>query len=476
MPVSENPFDDEKPFIAKSDPFPEEPPPADGLDAYGHVIGFPLRDKVPPITTATPPAPYVEINDPGYDASLSVDQWHALEIRDSGQAVRSSPEARKAAGKNLLWSITEPWDESQIPPRPWIAKGYLMRGAVSVLAGAGSAGKSSTTVAWACAMALGSAFGRFKVKERLRILIYNIEDDADEQKRRFSAMMRRMGCDLSMLVGQVMIIGPNHVGTLLTVARDGSLLVSTPVFDALEEIIENFQPDVCAMDPFVELHDRDENDNTAIRGVMARMRALAVTYKMAVLILHHANKNVKTPGDPDSLRGASSIVGAARVVLTLNVMSEEEAKTLGVDIDDRRDYYRMDGAKSNYAPIGEAEWYHREEIILSNGPDPDGVAVAWPWTPSNPLARFIPADLNRALDIIASPGAGWLWSPDIRARANGRWAGQPIIEMTGCNDQQAVFLITAWLRTGLLKKENFLDPIQRKNRTGVRVDDSKRPT
>ena len=39
------------------------------------------------------------------------------------------------------------------------------------------------------------------------------------------------------------------------------------------------------VDPLAELHTEQENDNTALRSVIANFRALAVTFNMAVIVL-----------------------------------------------------------------------------------------------------------------------------------------------------------------------------------------------
>ena len=425
-----------------------------------------------------PPTP----NDPGYWESLSAmsaGEWQELEQRESGTSIPASQEAVAKAGPDILWTIVDPWDETAIPLRPWIARGYLMRRSVTVLSGPGSAGKSSLMVAWASALAIGCAFHRMRAAEPMRVATYNVEDDEEEQKRRFSAMLHALGLGQEAFGRRLAIIGPARVGTLLHTARDGSLLVNTPVMNKLEQFVEEFRPDVLILDPFVELHAAEENDNTAVRAVMARFRAMAIDYNMAVVILHHARKGAGAPGDPDSLRGASSIVGAARVALTMNVMTEEEAEAFGINKDDRRDYFRLDGAKNNYAPIEEAEWFERKEKILrnGNGGTGDGVAVAWPWKPRTVLSQHSPADLNAALDQIhEGPGHGVLYTATRRGAANDRWAGQILVQALGMTEAQAALTIGTWLRNGVLVKTTYRDPGRREDRTGVTVDHAKRPS
>ena len=55
----------------------------------------------------------------------------------------------------------------------------------------------------------------------------------------------------------------------------------------------------------------EENDNTALRAVIAKFRELAVKHNIAVVILHHTRKGGSaSPGDPDIARGASAPLSA----------------------------------------------------------------------------------------------------------------------------------------------------------------------
>jgi hypothetical protein len=433
-----------------------------------------------------PPAPggARHDHDPAMPNGFDDPAFWASQVASLDHQVKLVPDATIPAPEDIvrgpsLWIVTEPWDQKAIPRRPWIARGYLMRGAVTVVSGPGSAGKSSLMVAWASAACLGCAFKNFKVPGVQRIATYNVEDDQDEQKRRFSAMFRRLSLELEAFGDRLAIIGPNQIGTLLTLGRDGRLLLCTPAMDELEAFVKRFRPDVLILDPFVELHDADENDNTSVRAVMAWLRVLAVKYAMAVVVLHHARKGIGDPGDPDTLRGASSIVGAARVVLTLNVMTEDEAKAFNIQPARRRNYFRLDGAKSNYAPIEEAEWFERQEVRLENGTDDepgDGVAVVWPWKAPSIWAETTSIGLNQTLDQIArGPSPGVLYTPT-RQGGGSNWAGHVLIEMLAITDEQAKRMIAMWLDTGLLTKRRYEHPEWRRDVTGVEVDDSKRPT
>lgn len=325
--------------------------------------------------------------------------------------VEPSPKA-KAPDKERLWYIEKAWSESDIPKRPWVVPGFLMRGSLTVVSGPGSAGKSSLMVAWGVSLALGMPFGRFSPRQKFKILSYNVEDDRDEQMRRASATARQFDASPHDFMDNLRFVGPREMGTLLHIGPDGRLLVNTPVMDELAEYIDKWQPDVVFLDPFVELHSSEENDNTAIRQVLARFRAWAVQMNIALVVLHHARKGTAAPGDPDSLRGASAIVGAARIALTVNTMTEGEAQEMGVSKDFRRDYFRLDGAKQNYSRIGDADWFERLAYTLDNEED---VAACLPWNiPKQIIGLTQVADLIRQIERGSPDGP---YSPKLSSEA-----------------------------------------------------------
>jgi hypothetical protein len=243
-----------------------------------------------------------------------------------------------------------------------------------------------------------------------RVMTYNVEDDADEQRRRLSAILRRMGKTPVDIAGRVARISPEDAGTLIA-RNDLGVQIDTDVLKEIEEQIERFGADILILDPLAELHTCEENDNTALRAVIARFRGLASKHNIALVVLHHTRKGVVEPGDPDATRGASSIASAARVVLTVTGMTKEDAKAFGLPAESRKHHFRLDGGKSNYASVTDAEWFERIPCELANG---DHVVAAEAWYP--------PADIC-TLDMMAQIEAGVAegsdtgpWSPELASK------------------------------------------------------------
>jgi RecA-family ATPase len=188
-----------------------------------------------------------------------------------------------------LWIDADGWDEADISTRPWIAPGYALRGAITVIAGPPSAAKSSLMLAWACAVALGQEHGDLRPTAAGSVIIYNVEDDQAEQRRRLSAALRQFDAAPADIAGKVIRAGPAGIGTLFS--RDASgALSSTAAMARLRELIAERRPALLIADPFAELHVEEENDNTATRAVIAAFRALAVEFNIAIILVHHTRK------------------------------------------------------------------------------------------------------------------------------------------------------------------------------------------
>lgn len=297
----------------------------------------------------------------------------------AAEAVRRAAEATSESAPTL-WVDDEAWTEADLPLRPWVAPGFALRGAVTLLCGPPSAMKSSTALAWACACALGVPYGRFKPVNAAPAIVYNVEDDLLEQRRRLSATLRQFNAQPADIAGKVIRTGPFGIGTLLIHGDDGKVQF-TDAMGRLETLIDERKPAILVVDPLAELHNADENDNTAIRAVVARFRELAITHNIAVVVLHHTRKGSNTsPGDPDIARGASAIIGAVRIALTLIGMSEDDAAAFGLPIEAkaRSNFVRLDDAKQNYAAIRDGEWFEKMVHVLDSS---EAVPAATPWTP-----------------------------------------------------------------------------------------------
>jgi len=383
------------------------------------------------------------------------------------QAPATQAPSATTEGQKALWHDQGAFAGGEIPKRPWLVQGYLLRGAVTVLSGQGAGGKSSMVVGWTLAGAQGKPFGAFRPETPLTIINYNVEDDKDEQRRRYAAAIKAQAADGGAMQ-RIIRCGPYNVGTLFARDPHTGQINPTQAMQELERICMEEQADLLVCDPLAELHDSEENDNTAMRQVVAAFRSLAQRLDMAVLILHHDRKGTSTPGDMDRVRGASSISGAVRVMLTLTTMTAEEAGTFGIQAEERRSYLRIDSAKSNYAPAQEAEWYKLTAIEIENG---EIVAAALPWTPPGVFGALSMADCVGILETLQrgfmEEGKRYAFAADPKAKKGVAWE---VLTNTGkATKEQAKNILKTWEDEGTIVKELGPSPSSRHPRDNYSV-------
>jgi hypothetical protein len=376
-----------------------------------------------------------------------------------------------------VWVDDDDWREEALPRRPWVAPGYAMRGAVTIVTGAPSAMKSSLMVAWGCAIALGQPHGPFRPVEHGSALIYNVEDDRTEQRRRLSAVLRQFDAVPADIRGKVIRVGPAGIGTLFLrgTKPDVDEIAPTTAMERLRELIRDRRPSVLIVDPLAELHTAEENDNTALRGIVAAFRAIAIEFDLAVIIVHHTRKGTLAPGDPDSARGASSIIGAGRVVLTLTAMSDEDADLLGVakDRKARSAYVRLDDAKQNYSGIGDPVWFEKVLYTLDNG---ETVAAAVPWNPPDLWQSIPSAVANSILDEIEIGLDGGKHRYSDAPAATDRAAWKVVSShVPSLSEAQARKVIKTWRENEVLRQGEYQDSDEYKSRKGLFVNHANRP-
>jgi hypothetical protein len=103
----------------------------------------------------------------------------------------------------------------------------------------------------------------------MRVAVFNAEDDIAEQQRRVAAALRLFGVTKAALGDRLRLLQPTRTGMLIEVDPETRKLRHTPLMAELLDLLDGFKPDLLILDPLVELHDAAENDNTALRHVIA---------------------------------------------------------------------------------------------------------------------------------------------------------------------------------------------------------------
>ncbi len=353
-------------------------------------------------------------------------------------------------------------DPATIKPREWIFGSSLLRGSLSIIVAPGAAGKTALTVAMALSLCTGRNFlGKPVYGGAKRVWLWNLEDGGDELARSIQACARHWGIS-PIEFGERLFVDSGLDGEGLTLATQNRTGFDKNL-TAIEELTTELKSqaiDVLIIDPFVSSHQVSENDNGAIDAIAKAFAKIAVEANCAVLLVHHSRKLGNEENTADAARGASALVNAARSVLTLNRMSEQDGRKFGLEGDAYRRYFRVFDDKNNRAPPAEtSDWYRRESVQLgngANGSEGDSLPVVVPWHPPDTRLDVSDEDLHRVQSAI-SEGE---WRDNIQAND---WAGVAVAQVLGLNpatetDKARIkALLKSWKDDGFLKIERRKD-------------------
>ena len=370
-------------------------------------------------------------------------------------------------------------DPTTIPPRQWLYGTDVLRGYVTVIVAPGAVGKSTIAYAMALALASGKAILKDYIHQRVDVAMFPLEDPEEETDRRMIACMMRHRIDETDLRGRVHVMHAEDHQLLIATKDVDGYTIAYPDENALIAKVIELNLGLLIVDPFVNCHELDENSPAEMNSVARAWLRVARATNCAIILVHHTRKGALS-GDIDGGRGAKSLTDAARVGLTLAVMTEEEAKEFNIRPDDRRQYVRLDNAKANLAPAGSARWFRLESVALGNGtadyPNGDHVQAIARWDPPSLWAKVAVPDIHEALDLIAAGMPdGRLYTPTKAGRNSARWCGNVVMDALCVDETQAKLMVGQWLKSGLLEKISVEDPVTRKDVAGVVVNNSKRP-
>lgn len=160
----------------------------------------------------------------------------------------------------------------------WLVTGLWLEEAVGIVGGEPKCCKSFLALDLAVAVASGTACLRhFEAPHPGRVLLYAAEDALHIVRARLEGICAAAGCDLQDLDLQVITAPTLRIDQATDRAR-------------LERAVEQLEPRLLILDPFVRLHRIDENASGEVAPLLAYLRELQRRYALAVLLVHHAKK------------------------------------------------------------------------------------------------------------------------------------------------------------------------------------------
>lgn len=405
------------------------------------------------------------------------DHADVLDVREFGTALNlgAPMEAGNPAIKATPFVLMDP---RTIPTRKWLYGRHYVRRFVSTTVAPGGLGKSSLSIVEALAMVTARDLLGVKVRDPLRVWLWNGEDPRDELDRRIAAACLHYGVTGDDIASRLFVdSGRDLPIRLVEMAAGGKVSVAVPTVEGVEQAIRDNRIDLLVIDPFVASHGVPENDNGAIDRVAKTWAGISERCNCAIELVHHVRKaSVGSEGyTVEDARGGSSLIGAVRSARVLNGMSKEEAERAGVEPEKRRLHFRVDDGKANMAPPMEsASWYRMDSVDLGNGrglePN-DNVGVATAWSMPGILDNVTGADAER---VIAMVRADRTYRMDSRAV---NWIGFAIADVLGLDPErkadreQINSVLRMWIDNKALATERRQDE-QRKMRVFVTLGEA----
>ncbi|MCA3643621.1 MAG: AAA family ATPase [Methylobacterium sp.] len=343
---------------------------------------------------------------------------------------------------------------AMIPRRRWLVGSFAIRGHLTVLVAPPGAGKSTLGIALAVAgvTGRGEIVGE-TVHETIKAWVWNNEDDRNELRRRLAAIMQQWNVAPADLRGKLGLNSGSERPLVVAKATKDGAVVRLPDIEAIIERVKAEGIGLLIVDPFVETHEVDENNNAQIKAVAAMWREVARRGDCAVVIVHHTGKPPSASPDAwtgslSASRGASSLGGVARIMRTLFAMSQSDADKFGLDANERRLWVRLDDAKANLSlASGSARWFKRVSIIIANGEEVGALV------PGDPNERAPQQDRSAEIESALFEAIRTAWH-----------AGAPLSEQPRAKDRYAPGIVGKTLRVAA---ENVADVLARLMGGGV---------
>ena len=345
------------------------------------------------------------------------------------------------------------FDALSLPRREWVYGYDYIKKYISVTASAGGIGKTSAIIVEALAIATGKDLLGVQVKQQTNTWIINLEDPISEMQMRTLAAMQHYGITPDDVTGKLFMDGEDTMQiTLAAEGRDG-LIQNDELLAFMIRKIKANNIGVVILDPFVSAHLVNENNNGSVQAVVAMLRKLARDTNSSVQLVHHIRKGNGEDATVDSVRGAGSLIGAARAARVINRITPEDAQALGVDEQESLGIFRIDDGKANLAPPSDKATYRRMvSVEIANG---ERLGVATEFKLPDLFDGITTKDLYKVQRTVAKAEENdQAYRSDVRAK---NWIGQAVAEQLDLDidkpgdKARAKAVAKQWINTGSLK-------------------------
>ena len=309
-------------------------------------------------------------------------------------------------------------------------------GEVAVINGQGASGKSTIAITQAVGMAAGVSLLGQAVHRPRRVLLVNQEESAGEVALKLRAALTHYAAAIpSDTVDRITVYGAGQLSALRFVQIDGRQeRLNNQAFQLLGEIIENARAEIVYLDPWSMLAGGGLNDNTLMYAAIQGLKNIASNLGCAIVIVAHTRKSGTLENDgQEATLGAVAFTNAARIVKGVRPLTAAECAAIGVPYGREKNIRQIIDQKSNYTPLGDAQYIEIIGVQVPNAdppdyPENDWVGVATPFI-AQPGGRVLP--LAGLKDVLIQLARGANGGADPYSSAKQAAAARPTGQLSG---------------------------------------------
>lgn len=378
------------------------------------------------------------------------------------QRIEQQNEALSAETQETWPTPYKTFDALTLPRREWVYGYDYIKKYISVTASAGGIGKTSAIIVEAIAISTGKDLLGVQVKEQTNVWIINLEDPISEMQMRTIAAMQHYGITPEDVRGKLFMDGEDTMQiTLAAESRDG-LITNDALLEHITRKVKENNIGVIIIDPFVSAHLVNENNNGSIQAVVAMLRKLARDTNSSVQLVHHIRKGNGDDATIDSVRGAGSLIGAARAARVINRITPDDAMALGVDEHDALGIFAVDDGKANLAPPSDKRIYRRMlSVEIANG---EHIGVAIKFKLPDLFDGVTTQNARNVQAVVAEAEANQTpFKANVQAK---HYVGQAVadelkLDLEKPGDKAKVkSIVKQWIKTNVLKQAEMYDKRQ----------------
>ena len=177
-----------------------------------------------------------------------------------------------------------------VPERQWVLGNRLLAGYITAMFAPGGVSKSMFSMITAASIATGRSLTGETVHKQGKVWLINNEDDTDEQLRRLMGIAQHHDI-LWQTLRENLFLTCGYGSPYIVAHHDqtGNVIAHPNVEKIIAEAKAK-QIDFIVFDPFITMHDTEENDNGAIQQVANLLKHIARETGAAIEIIHHTKK------------------------------------------------------------------------------------------------------------------------------------------------------------------------------------------